>query len=414
MVRLFLSILFSILSLSCCLAGGFQVNLQGQKQSGMGHCGTGLRLDASSMLFNPGAVCFADSISSIYGGASFIVPRTTYLEPFPGTYTANTELHIGTPFTLYAAFRLKNAKNIFIGGGIYTPFGSRNQWPDDWKGQFLIREIELKTVFIQPTVSYRISEKLGIGFGPVFATGGFSLRKAIPVQDTLGFYGEGLLEGKAMGFGFNAGLYFQANERLSMGLDYRSAVSVNVKDGPANFSVPQSLKDYFPSTVFSSRIKLPQVITLGFGYCPNGKLKLALDLNYIGWSSYDTLRIDFRDTTAKLQNIRSARQYKDVFIYRIGAQYKVGKGVWVRMGAYFDTSPAPAGYLTPETPDQHKIGITSGVTLMLSEKFNLDFSFLYIEGIQRTDTNLETQFGGTYKSRAFVPGFALEYQFWPI
>ena len=75
-------------------------------------------------------------------------------------------------------------------------------------------------------------------------------------------------------------------------------------------------------------------------------------------------------------------------------------------------SPAPDGYLTPETPDQNKIGITTGGTINISEKFNFDFSFLYIEGMQRTDTNIETQFGGTYKSRAFVPGFSVEYMFW--
>ena len=406
-----LSLLFCLLSY-LSFAGGFQVNLQGQKQTGMGHCGTGLRLDAASILFNPGAVCFADSMSSIYAGASFIIPHTTYLELFPGTYTTSTELHIGTPFTLYTAIKLKRNKNIFLGGGIYTPFGSRNQWPDDWKGQFLIREIELKTIFIQPTMSYRVNEKLGIGGGPIFATGGFVLRKAIPVQDSSGFYGEGLLEGNATGFGFNAGIYFQASEKISFGLDYRSSVKVNVKDGSANFSVPASLKDYFPVTTFNSQIKLPQVITLGSGFCVNEKLKLALDINYVGWSSYDTLRIDFKDTTVKLQNIRSAREYKNVFIFRAGVQYKAGKIFLLRFGAYFDMSPAPDGYLTPETPDQNKIGITTGGTIMISEKFNFDFSFLYIEGIKRTDTNIETQFGGTYKSRAFVPGFSVEYNFW--
>lgn len=392
--------------------GGFQVNLQGQKQTGMGHCGTGLRLDASSILFNPGAVCFADSSSSIYAGANFIVPRTTYLELYPGMYTANTELHIGTPFTLYAAFKLKKNKNIFVGGGIYTPFGSRNQWPDDWKGQFLIREIELKTIFIQPTISYRLNEKIGIGAGPVFATGGFALRKAIPVQDTFGFYGEGVLEGSAIGFGFNFGAYFQLNEKISFGLNYRSPVKVNVNSGSANFSVPASLAEYFPATTFSSQIKLPQVITVGSGISVGSKLKLAVDINYVGWNSYDTLRIDFKDTTEKLQNIRSPRSYKNSFIFRAGMQYKAGKLITLRLGAYYDMSPAPDGYLTPETPDQDKIGITGGGTIAISEKFNLDFSFLYIEGIKRTDTNIETQFGGTYKSRAFVPGFALEYMFW--
>ena len=34
-------------------AGGFQVNLQGTKQTGMGHLGTSFHLGASSAFFNP-------------------------------------------------------------------------------------------------------------------------------------------------------------------------------------------------------------------------------------------------------------------------------------------------------------------------------------------------------------------------
>jgi long-subunit fatty acid transport protein len=42
----------------------------------------------------------------------------------------------------------------------------------------------------------------------------------------LGNYGEGSLEGKASGYGFNAGIYFKATEKLSIGFDYRSQVNV--------------------------------------------------------------------------------------------------------------------------------------------------------------------------------------------
>jgi long-chain fatty acid transport protein len=389
-------------------AGGFQVNLQGQKQAAMGHAATGLLTDASSIFFNPGAVCFLDSVYQLQMGSSFIIPNVQYLELAPGNYTARTELNIGTPFSVYAAAKTNLGNKWYYGIGIYTPFGSRVQWADDWKGQFLIREINLKTIFIQPTFSYQVNEKIGFGIGPLAAVGGFSLRKGIPVQDTAGNYGEGILAGKANGFGFNAGIYFRPTENFSLGIDYRSAVKVKVKNGDANFTVPESLKEFFPQTSFTTAIKLPQVISAGAGYKCGAKWTFSLDLNFVGWQSYDTLRIDFKDTTAKLQNIRSARNYQNTFMYRAGAQYIVNENVTIRFGAYFDPSPVDAGYLTPETPDANRIGITTGASFYISEKVKLDCSFLYIEGMKRSDVNLETQFGGTYKSRAFVPGFALE------
>lgn len=411
MKKLLLAFVFTLFTASVTIAGGFQINLQGQKQTGMGHAGTGLCMDNATILFNPGAMSFLDSLRGFTLGASFIMPRTTYLEPYPGTYTSNIEKNTGTPITLYAVYKFKKTAKWNVGLGVYNPFGSKVQWPDDWKGQFLIREIDLKTFFIQPTVSYKLNDKIGLGVGFVYATGTFALRKGVPIQDTLGNYGEGTLNGKASGYGFNAGIYFKANEKLSIGFDYRSQVNVSVDGGSAEFTVPSSVSNYFPTTTFSTGLSLPQVATLGLGYKFNSKLTMALDVNFIGWKSYDSLIIDFADNTDKLKDIHSAREYQNSYIFRLGAQYELN-GKWsARLGAYYDMSPVKAGYLTPETPDADKIGITAGATFKVTKKIFVDASLLYIEGLKRTDTNLETQFGGTYKSKAVVPGIAISYVF---
>ncbi|MBK7182763.1 MAG: outer membrane protein transport protein [Bacteroidetes bacterium] len=224
-------------------------------------------------------------------------------------------------------------------------------------------------------------------------------------------YGEGSLEGKASGYGFNAGIYFKATEKLSIGFDYRSQVNVKVDGGTADFTVPSSVGQYFPSTTFSTGLNLPQVATLGVGYKVNSKMTLALDVNFVGWKSYDSLIIDFADNTDKLKDIHSAREYQNSYIFRLGGQYDLTEKWTARLGAYYDMSPVKAGYLTPETPDADKLGITAGATFKVTKKIFVDVSFLYIEGMKRTDTNLETQFGGTYKSKAVVPGFALSYVF---
>ncbi|OFY86434.1 MAG: hypothetical protein A3F72_11600 [Bacteroidetes bacterium RIFCSPLOWO2_12_FULL_35_15] len=411
MKKLIVVVLISVFTSSFSIAGGFQVNLQGQKQTGMGHTGTGLLLDNASILFNPGAVSFLDSLRGISFGASFIMPRTTYLAPYPGTYTANIEPHTGTPITLYAVYKFKKTAKWNLGLGIYNPFGSRIQWADDWNGNALIREMDLKTFFIQPTFSYKVSDKLGIGAGFIYATGSFSLRKGIPIQDSTGVYGEGKLSGKASGYGFNAGIYYKVTDKFSIGIDYRSQVKVKIDGGTAEFTVPSSLEKYFPGTTFSTGLNLPQVATLGFGYVANSKIKLALDINYIGWKSYDSLIIDFVDNTEKLEDIHSARMYRNSFIFRLGGQYKLNEKWTVRLGTYYDMSPVQAGYLTPETPDADKLGITAGVSFNVTKKIHIDASLLYIEGMKRTDTNKETEFGGTYKSKAVVPGFSLEYVF---
>jgi long-chain fatty acid transport protein len=403
-------ICFFLLFQSALYAGGFQVNLQGQKQAGMGHTGAAFLIDASSIFFNPGAVSFLDSSYSINIGASLIIPRTMYLEPSPGIYTEEMVHNTGTPFSAYTVFKLRKKHPFNVGLGIYTPFGSRVQWPDAWKGQFLIREIDLKTIFIQPTFSWKINENFGVGAGFVYATGGFKLRKGVPVQDTSGAYGEARLEGKAGGYGFNAGIYYTKG-KLSLGIDFRSQVAVDVSGGDAEFDVPSSLAEYFPRNKFSSQIRLPQVISLGAAYKASDKLKIAFDVNHVGWSSYDTLSIDFETNTDKLEDINSPRNYKDSFIFRAGGQYSFNEKITARAGAYYDMSPVPDGYLTPETPDANRIGVTTGATLSILEVVNIDVSLLYIEGMKRSDTNIETQFSGTYKNRSVVAGLGIEVVF---
>lgn len=402
--------IFALLISTSVFAGGFQVNLQGQKQTGMGHTGTGLLTDNASIFFNPGAMSFLDSLRSITVGGSFIFPRITFLDPNSG-YVTHIEHHTGTPITLYTVLKFKKTDKWNFGLGIYNPFGSKVQYPDDWKGQFLLREIDLKTFFVQPTLSLKLNDKVGVGFGFIYAFGDFSLRQAVPIQFADGKYGEGNLFGKASGTGFNAGVYYKINEKLSFGLDYRSQVNVSVKSGSAEFKVPASVAEFFPTTTFSTKLRLPSTLTFGAGYAVNKNLKLALDINYVGWKSYDTLTIDFADNTNQLQDIHSPRCYHNAFIFRLGGQYKLGERWHARLGGYYDMSPADAGYLTPETPDENKIGITAGASFLITPKFHIDASLLYIEGLKRTDTNIEKNFTGTYKEKAVVPGISLSYIF---
>lgn len=399
-----------LISFQLAFAGGFQVNLQGQKQTGMGHAGIGLALDNASILFNPGALIFCDSLGSVAAGASFILPRTVYLDP-NSTYTAQTINHTGTPFTFYASTKFKKNSPLSFGFGVYNPFGSRVQWEDDWKGKFLLREINLRTFFYQPTISYKVNNKLGIGFGYIYANGDFSLRRALPLQDSLGNYGEANLSGKATGQGFNIGVYYQATEKLSIGLDYRSAVKVKVEGGTADFTSPSAVSHYFVNTTFNTQLNLPFYTGLGIGYALHPKIKLALDINYVGWKAYDSLKIDFANNTDKLNDLASPRLYKNTFIVRLGAQYKVTENFTVRAGAYYDQSPVKSGYLTPETPDSDKIGLTTGFTITIANFFYTDFSLLYTEGRKRTDTNIETQFDATYKSKAVIPGINIGVKF---
>jgi long-chain fatty acid transport protein len=410
MKKYLLVFIISHLATAGVFAGAIQTNYQGQKQSGMGHTGTGLLLDNSSVFFNPGAVSFLDSLRGFSVGGNFIFARTTYLETFPGNYIANTEHKTATPFTLYAVYKFNKEDNWNLSLGLYNPFENKIQWKDDWKGKFLVRETNFKMLYIQPTLSCKLTANWGFGLGLIYATGNYKLRKAIPVQDTAGVYGEELLKGKASGMGFNAGVYFKPNEKLSIGVDYRSAVNAEIK-GNADFTVTPSMAADYQNTKFSTQLNLPGTLSMGIGYKVNAKLKLALDINYTKWKSTDSLIINYAENTSKLIDSHTAQKYENSFTFCVGAQYVLNTKWTLRLGSCYDRSPVKNGYFTPEVPDADKLEITLGTTFNVTKRMHVDASLIYIEGMKRTDTNLQNQFGGSFKTKTVVPGISFEYVF---
>lgn len=393
-------------------ASGFQVNLQGQKQIGMGHVGTGLALDEASIFFNPGALSHLRQ-NGFMVGVSPLVSKTAYRELTPGNTTAQTHNPLGTPFQVYGTFGSTEGPLRF-GIGVYTPFGSSVVWGNYWQGRFGLTELSLQAINIQPTVSYRITNKLGIGAGFVYSFGSVNLQRSIPLQDANGTEGRAELDGKGSGIGFNAGIYFQPTEKLSLGLTYRSKVEMKVKEGEANFTTPAAppIAARFPDTQFEATLPLPANISFGVGFRATDKLLIAADVQHVQWSAYESLRFDYADQVNGTTFSESPRNYKDSFAYRLGIQYGATDKLALRAGIYFDQTPVQNGYLTPETPDADAIGSSVGLSFMLTEKLSLDASFLYVNRQERTDeANLSGGIPGTFKSVGYIPGFALSYKF---
>ena len=387
---------------------GFQVNLQGQKQQGMGGAGTACMQDASALFFNPGGASFVEG-TSINAGVTPTIGKGMFLDD--NTHKIyRTDNPVGTPFALYGLFALKDSNNLKLGLAIYTPFGSTVDWEKKWAGRFALTHLQLQAIFIQPTISYQINSKWGVGAGFIYSYGKVNLQKDIPLMDTTGNYGHAELSGKANGFGFNVGIYYKPTSKLSIGLTYRSKVNMSVKNGYAHFTVPQSVAQNFPDGSFQASLPLPDVGTLGFAYNATSKLSFALDINYVGWKAYDTLAFDYAQNTASLIDTKSARNYKNTFAFRGGTQYNFTPLVAGRLGLAYGISPVPNGYVTPETPDANRINYTAGLGYQIDKHLTLDVSFLFTQ-FKRKDTNLETNLSGTYKTNVFAPGFAISYKF---
>lgn len=333
-----LALLGGTLLSASAMAGGYQVNLASQRQIGMGHTGTGIQTGTSSIFFNPGAMSYLQE-NGVTVGASALVSYISYRSTNFTSATAEADNPVKTPFQVYAAFSIND--KLKAGLGAYTPYGSTVRWGDEWNGRFGLSELSLAAFYFQPTLSYQLTDKIGIGAGLIVATGSVNLQRQLPLQGPDGNEPGIELDGSAdTGFGYNVGIYFQPSEKFSLGIDYRSRIDLKVEDGDITYSnLPNSATALFPGKTFSAELPLPATLSVGIGYHPTERWTIAADVSHVGWSAYDKLRFDYDQPVAGRPFSENQRNYDDAYIYRLGAEYKATDNLMVRAGAYYDNTP---------------------------------------------------------------------------
>jgi long-chain fatty acid transport protein len=389
------------------IAGGFKTALQGQKQIGMASCGTALALDASTVYFNPGALVYTPN--QITFGITALMPRTQFLDASTQNLS-RSDAKTFTPFGLYGSYGI--TKKLVAGVGVYTPFGSGIKYGNDWTGRYALTEITLQSIFIKPTISYKVTDEFSIGAGVAFVTGSVNLEKDVPVQgQTLPDVGHIQLNGAAGGTTFDIGAYYTKN-KFSAGLVYRHITQMKVAKGTNTFTnIPLAASASFVNGNFTTQLPLPGEISVGLGYKATKNLTLAFDINYTLWSSYDSLRFDFGTNTAKFSDVADARLYKNAAAIRAGAQYILNKKTTVRGGIFYDQTPVQDGYVTPESPDNSRTGLAVGASYAINNRVTLDASLMYQNVPGRLQNNLSTNLNGTFATKVLAPGIGISYNF---
>lgn len=263
-------------------AEGFQVNAQSTKQAGMGHVGAALKLGAESMHFNPAGLAFMEERVDVSVGVSGVFAHAKYST---GDYAFKTDNQPSTPLYAYAGFKIYD--NLAAGVMVNTPYGSSIHWGDNWRGAHLVQDIALKAFNIQPTISWKITDKLSIGAGLMMEFGNIQLNRALigpgelsymadfmlasvsqqlppalvgallpalePIQEEMAVYDDAsaasvALQGDAgVRLGFNVGAMYDVNEHFTVGVSYRSKVTAHVKEG--EISLKYANEEHFAALV---------------------------------------------------------------------------------------------------------------------------------------------------------------------
>jgi long-chain fatty acid transport protein len=340
---------FSILLPSQALAGSFLIYNQDAKANGMGLAVVSSIDNPSAIFYNPALLPSQPGLGISMGDTIFMSERR-FEDSVTGvrTQAKKTTHHVPSFFTNYTKGPLA------LGVGVYSPFGLSSEWPQNWTGRYTSTFGEIKTVFINPTIAYKLNEWFSVGAGLSYVDSSLKLKQAMnlfPFPD-----GIAKLSGNGDGFGYNAGVNIRLPLDYALSFAYRSPVEIKY-NGRARFYTDSPFKPFLPDGNVTTKMTLPYIFMAGLSK-QIGKLTVETDFIYTGWSAVKEYTVKY-DNGMPSQTFR--KDWRDSPSIAIGANYRWNNFLETRLGYMYDWTPVPTRTLTPDLPDSSKHVITGGL-----------------------------------------------------
>ena len=344
-------------------------------------------------------------------GTTLIAPESSFRGVYPSVTEYKTAKQTFFPTHFYATHSIN--EDLAVGLGFTTPFGLGTKWDDNWVGKYLALNTKLMVFTVSPVVAYKLSDELSVSAGFVYSFANVTITQKSPQSP---FEGDAYTEltGKDnSAYGYNLGAMYKPTKDLSFGVSFHSEISYKFKGTAATTGASQ-LAALLPNGDATADLKTPFNLAFGVAYKVMPKFLLSADFQYVGWSSYDTLKVDFASPT--VSDIASPRMYDNSFIVRLGGEYTINDDLAVQAGIYFDKNPVKPEYLNPSLPDANRLGFSAGVGYKLMPNLSVNAAYLFIRASQLTVSDSKENytdgiapFNGTYNSFANLVSVTLSY-----
>jgi len=394
------------LAVSISFGGGYQINEHGARAVGMGGAFVARASDGSAMFFNPAGLGFQQGFNLMLG-TTLIAPSTTWTPPGGGT-DVSMKSQTFFPSNFYASYSVGD-KWVF-GLGFFSPYGLGTEWPDMWApsyfGGYNAEKTSMATYYINPTVAYKVNDKLSFGLGVSYIAASATLNAytliltGLPSPYPPSISPLANLDGTGNGVSVDLGVLYKVNDKLSLGASYRSLAKIDFS-GTESFS---GVSSPIPSQNGSITLPMPSNLFVGASYQLNNKFSVEADFQWVGWSSYNDPQLKVGTTTTTLKE-----KWDDGYLIRIGGEYQVNEKLALRAGYINDVSPQPPSQTVPRLPDGDRNDISVGGSYQLTHQLHVDLAYMIVLFNSR-DASTAT-FPGTYKSSANLVSIDFGYQF---
>ena len=409
--KLFLSSLaFLFISSNQSIAAGYSTGLYSTSGMGNSYAGsvTGVH-DISDMFFNP-------SILSNIKNNEFIISASHLdldfdVDGASGSFAGGSNatgkeiqdagiddqvpaLYLATPI---------NDKTTF-GLSITSPFGLSTKYDKGWVGRYRAIESSIATFNINPSLSYKINDKLSVGAGLQAQYYKAALTKAVY---TGGADAIGKVHGSDWGYGYNLGANYKINDQLKFGIGYRSKIDYKITG-------TSRVADLSLYSDINAKTTTPESLTAGTSFKLNEAVELAYDVTWTRWSRLKSLIINATQNSSL--NDRADFNWHDSFLHSVGANFSVNNQWLVRTGVAYEKDAVTNANRELRAPNSDKVWTSIGFNYKIGKNLSVDGTYLH-QFIRTGTVNLTdssstvNSVSGKYKSKVDVFSIALKKQF---
>jgi long-chain fatty acid transport protein len=379
--------------------------------------------DPSAIYYNAAGIGFLKG-KHLYAGALFGGLSTDFTGegPYPAAGTLeSTDRGLGLVPTLYYSQQVGDT--VYVGLGVNRPFSFRSEWnnPDQFTGRYICVECKVDSWAINPTLAWRVEDRLAIGAGVDVRFSNFRTVRRLqaspnPFPVPTDVAQSTFDAGTDVGVGFNAGLLAMPNEDFSIGLSYRHKVTIThdaqvsfVQIRTGNAAVDDAVALVLPANqLATATFTYPAVVAVGAAL-RRGYWTVEADFQWTLWSSFDQVTLTFPSTPA----LDSAlpEDYESTWRGAIGIEYLIGDDWEVRGGYSYDRSPQPTDTISPFLQDEDRHGFAFGGSYKY-ENLRVDAVARYLLFSSRSTQGLSRYgYNGLYETSGFSLAFSLGYRF---
>lgn len=370
---------------SSAMAEGFALTEWSARGLGLASGMVGRADDVSAIAYNAAGITQLPGVQ-VMGGMGLIAPMGTLsLDTKYGKAETTTKPAVWAAPHAYASWQLNDS--LWLGLGVFSRFGLGNSYDQNWTGRYNLYSVNLQTVSAVPTLAWKINDILSVSAGLEIMNVNLTTEQKLtsPVIAALRA-GDQDIEVQASGWGVGGhfGLHARLNDQWSVGLAYKTQVTVNAygdakHDGKLAGKTPELTNCDAHGTV-----QLPDSLALGVAYKPLDNLSFEVGAVWTRWSTYNSLNIYMDNGNQSI----SHKNWNDGWNFNASVEYEPLDWLALRAGIWYETPVTNEAHADFMVPSHGRTGVSVGAGFQWGNwTLDLAYAHLWVHSLDYSETD---------------------------